>query len=50
MCDVRRVYALVHGCVCVSHADEMKNRGALKIYVPAERKSQQYGRVTCVPT
>ena len=40
-CDVRRVYVLVHGCVCASHADEMKNGGRLKIYVPAERKSRQ---------
>ena len=29
-CDVRRVYVLVHGCVCASHADEMKNGGHLK--------------------
>ena len=29
-CDVRRVYVLVHGCVCASHADEMKNGGRLK--------------------
>ena len=24
------VYMLVHGCVCASHADEMKNGGRLK--------------------
>ena len=37
-CDVRRMYVLVHGCVChgswvcvcASHADEMKNGGRLK--------------------
>ena len=29
-CDVRHVYVLVHGCVCASHADEMKNGGRLK--------------------
>ena len=29
-CDVRRVYVLVHRCVCASHADEMKNGGRLK--------------------
>ena len=35
-CDVRRmcwfmgVYVLVHGGVCASHADEMKNGGRLK--------------------
>ena len=29
-CDVRRVYVLVHGCVCASHADEMKIGGRLK--------------------
>ena len=30
--DMRRVYVLVHGCVCVCacHADEMKNGGRLK--------------------
>ena len=30
--DMRRVYVLVHGCVCVcaSHADELKNGGRLK--------------------
>ena len=30
-CDVRRVYVLVHGCVCASHADEMKNVGRLNL-------------------
>ena len=29
-CDVRRVCVLVHGCVCASHGDEMKNGGRLK--------------------
>ena len=32
-------------CVCASCANEMKNG----VYVPAEHKSQQKGRVTCVP-
>ena len=35
-CDVRRVYVLVHGCVCASHADEMKKRWAFKTHVPAD--------------
>ena len=30
-CDVRRVYVLVHGCVCASHAEEMKNGGCLNL-------------------
>ena len=29
-CDMRHVYVLVHGCVCASHADKMKNGGRLK--------------------
>ena len=30
MCWFMGVYVLVHGCVCASHADEMKNGGRLK--------------------
>ena len=41
-CDVRRVYVLVHGgvCVCASHAEEMKNGGRLKYMcqIPTIRK------------
>ena len=43
-CDVRRVYVLVHGCVCVcaSHADEMKwrlkNICASRTQIPTIRK------------
>ena len=39
-CDVRRVYVLVHGCVCASHADEMKNGGRLK-YMCQQNANQE---------
>ena len=49
--DMRRVYVLVHGCVCVcaSHADEMKNGGRLKYMCQQNANPDNKERVTCVP-
>ena len=53
-CDVRRVYVLFHGCVCASHADEMKNGGRLKYMCqknanPDNKKGLHVFQPSCAP-